>query len=295
MATAIDTATHIINPISRPNRFEVDIDAITHNIRTMRKFIGPGRRMFLSVKANAYNFGIEAISDAAIAAGVDAFGLVSIGDAVRLRERGVRVPILNYPGILPNAEVVAAVSKYELSPTISSRDEARAYSRGLATVKAFVKIDVGYERNGVAPEEGLDLLTYMRSLPNIVAEGVYAHIHLEDNSPLQYLEWQFQRFMRLLSKLESVGMSIPVRMAASSTVLQMSNEMLLNSIDVGQLDVRLGTEGSRVDSLRSKTSFSCFEEPINCGEKISKNRISQQQSVPFGWDHPHWGYSTRKD
>ena len=58
------------------------------------------RYIFLPLsKPNAYGYGLLPAAKTVIAAALDAISLVSLDDAVRLREAGIRVPILVYAGM----------------------------------------------------------------------------------------------------------------------------------------------------------------------------------------------------
>ena len=136
----------------RPNRFEVDLGAIAHNAATIRRLVGPSCKIFAALKADAYGYGIAAVAPAVAAAGVDGISLVSVADAVSLRQRGVEAPILLYPGVPLSTAGIAAIDEHALMPTVLDLDAGRALSaRARRTLRVFVKIDVGLERLGIAP------------------------------------------------------------------------------------------------------------------------------------------------
>jgi alanine racemase len=79
---------------TRPNVFEVDLDAIAHNARAVRRWVGPDPAIFAALKADAY--GILPVARTLLASGVNAVSLVSLGDAIVLRQAGLSAPILLY-------------------------------------------------------------------------------------------------------------------------------------------------------------------------------------------------------
>ena len=51
----------------RPNRFEIDLTAVAHNLREVRRLVGPSTRIFGALKADAYGFGLGEVADTAAA------------------------------------------------------------------------------------------------------------------------------------------------------------------------------------------------------------------------------------
>ena len=89
---------------ARPNWVEVDVSAIAHNVRALRRHVGPGVKIFATLKANGYGFGLLKAAETVDAVGADAIALVDLGDAVGLREHGLRLPILLFGGNLVTPE-----------------------------------------------------------------------------------------------------------------------------------------------------------------------------------------------
>lgn len=247
----------IENGATSANYFEVDLGAIAHNTAQVRLAAGNATRIFAAVKANAYGFGVGPVADVVLASGADALALVEVADAVKLRGRGIRQPILLYSGSLPTIPVVRAIDDYGLMPTLSDLSGSTAYS-SLASrpLKAFVKVDVGLERNGVAPEAAVELVKAIRKLPRIEVDGIYTHLHVPAQlDSTEYVDWQYGRFVTLLGALGAEGIDIPVQMAASSGVMRMTRDMLLNAIDPGHAFYGLTASGRERVHLDLRPAF----------------------------------------
>jgi alanine racemase len=163
----------------RPNVFEVDLDAIAHNVRSLRQHIGGDVQLFAALKANAYGFGIERVADTVVEAGADGLAVVEVDHAVALRQRGIDVPILLYGGTPASADLVAAAEEHDLTPTLLDVQDAQTYERhAMRRLKAFLKFDVGLERLGATPEDTPTLGIALRSLRHIELRGVYTHLHV---------------------------------------------------------------------------------------------------------------------
>jgi alanine racemase len=222
----------------RPNVLEVDLDAIAHNVCSLRRQVGNSVRLYAALKANAYGFGIERVADTVVGAGASGIALVDVEHALALRRRGLGAPIVLYGGTPADAELVAVIEEFDLTPTLLDRDDIQTYDRyATRRLAGFLKLDVGLERLGSSPEDIASISAQLRSLRHVELGGAYTHLHvppdLEEDSP--YLEWQFGRFTQALEGLRQQSLEPPIRMAASSAVLMQTDGMHLNAIDPGHL------------------------------------------------------------
>jgi len=146
----------------RPTWFEIDLDAAVDNVRTVRRLVGPERKIFAVVKADAYGFGSLEMGRAFAENGADALGVADLADGVRLRRAGLALPILVYPNALPDA--AGDLIDAGLIPTLTDLDTARAYDDAVALARpgrpidVFVKVDVGLERLGVPADQAVDFV-----------------------------------------------------------------------------------------------------------------------------------------
>ena len=244
--------------LSRPNRFEIDLDAIAHNAATVRRLVGPKQHIFAALKGNAYGYGVVAVADTVLSAGVDAISLVNVADAVKLRRHGVSAPLLLYAGVLIDANVIAAVEGYDLMPTVLDLETARFFSSRIRhDLNVFVKVDVGLERLGVAPDHVEDFIVSVIALPRLRLYGVYAHMHVPDKGGVTpYLEWQFGRFKSALEQVRRTGIEIPIAMIASTSVLEASaTQMNLNAIDPGLVFFGLDQRGPGLSDVGLRSAF----------------------------------------
>lgn len=227
-ATEIDT-------LLRPTWLEIDLDAVAHNCRELRRLVGASTNIFAALKRNGYGCGAVPVARVLEREGVRGFAVANAYDAVRLREAGIEAPILLYAGCGP--DVCREVVRHRLIPSISSLKEARAYAGAARKgFEVFVKVDVGLARAGVDVDLAAPLVRAIIGMPELHLGGVYTHLHLppdlEDDS---YPNWQFARFNRLIDALARDGISIPVRMVASTPVVLQFPGMYLNAVDPGRL------------------------------------------------------------
>ncbi|MEX2642760.1 MAG: alanine racemase, partial [Acetobacterales bacterium] len=219
------------------NRVEVDLAAIRHNVRELRRLIGPERKLFATLKANAYGFGLEAVAPVVLAAGADAISLAEPRDALRLREGGVTAPILLYGGCLIDAAAVDAACRHGLAMTVHDGSSlAGCLDHADRPLDVFVKVNVGLERLGLEPEAVPDAARRIVGHGKLRFGGLYTHLTMSgEGADLGYLRWQFDRFVAVADALHAQGTPAPVRLAASSAALRETSEMCLNAIDPGAM------------------------------------------------------------
>lgn len=221
---------------ARPNEFEIDLTAIAGFTRHLRQHVGADVRLFATLKCNAYGFGLIPVARTVLGAGADALSMVDQGDAIRLREAGLTAPILVYPGAIIEERYVRAAEKYDLISTITSLAAAEEFSRhARQPLQVAVKLDVGQERLGILAEEAPSALLAISQMPNIRIQVINAHPNVPASCSIEYLEWQLGRFEKACKAAEAAGIHIPIRMLASSKILSMTNRLVLNAVDPGQM------------------------------------------------------------
>jgi alanine racemase len=240
-----------------PNLFEVDLGAIRDNVAALRTVVGPDCDLYAALKCNAYGFGLVPVTHALAEAGVAAVSVARMRDAIRLREEGVTLPVLLYAGAVVTPDLVAAIERYRLTPTILDLPAAQTFSRHLRSeIPAFVKVDVGQHRLGVEPSELAPFAVAVAATPGLRLEGIYTHMTVPDDPvPEGHIERQFDLFAACLSEVEEAGLDVPVRMAASSSVLRLSNRMNLNAVDPGRMLFGVLPDGPITDRLPFRSAF----------------------------------------
>ena len=113
---------------------EVDLDALRENLAWIRHRVGQGVQIMTVVKADAYGHGLQAIAAHLMRSGTDIFGVANLAEARAIRVVGRGWPILMLGGALP--EEVEALVKDDVKPTVSSWEEAEAFSRAAVRQRA---------------------------------------------------------------------------------------------------------------------------------------------------------------
>ena len=81
---------------------EIDLDAIDHNVRELRRITHPRARMMAVVKADGYGHGAVEVARTVLAAGADMLAVARIDEAIGLRQAGLDAPILVFSPTSPD-------------------------------------------------------------------------------------------------------------------------------------------------------------------------------------------------
>lgn len=234
-------------PSLRPLWVEIDLAAVAHNYRALRRALAPGTQVIASLKGNAYGCGVREVGRLLAAEGVDGHAVGNIDDAVALREAGIDGPILLYPNCLPDA--AAAVVDLSLAITLNAVAEADAWATALRQpVDAWIKLDIGAFRAGALPQQAAALALRVAGERCFRLRGVYAHLHLPNPVRLaDYARWQAQNFAMALRAIATAGITPPLRIAAGTAAVLHYPELDFDAVDPGRLLYGIGFAGTRRD------------------------------------------------
>lgn len=217
-AIPIKTGNGITRVRYRPTWTEIDLRAIEYNYRQVRRLVGKATQIMVVVKANAYGHGTVEVSQVLERLGVNYLGVATTDEAVRLRDYGIRSPILVLGSVLP--EEIGALLEKDVTFTLAGHDlldsidrEARARK---TRAKVHIKIDTGMGRIGVWHEEALNFIKNIWfGYHSIIVEGIYTHFSSAGRDDF-FTNYQIESFEKLLRQLESFDVCIPLRHSANS-------------------------------------------------------------------------------
>lgn len=200
----------------RPTWAEIDLRAIEHNYKQVKRLVGKKTNIMVVVKANAYGHGIVEISAVLERLGVNYLGVATTDEAICLREHGIKAPMLVLGSVLPDE--VRVLVENNITLTLCSEDLLNTIKKEAAfgrKAKVHIKIDTGMGRIGVWHEEALNFIKNITHEKDIVVEGIYTHFSSAGRDDF-FTDYQIDAFEKLLAKLEGFDIRIPLRHAANS-------------------------------------------------------------------------------
>jgi len=231
----VKTMNGVIRQRYRPTWAEVNLKAVAYNYKQVRRIVGKDINIMVVVKANAYGHGTVEISGVLEKLGVNYLGVATTDEAMRLRDHGIKAPVLVLGSVLPD-EVRAAIEK-EITLTLCSDDLLAAIKResescGLKA-KVHIKIDTGMGRIGIWHEEALNFIKNIaQDEKNITVEGIYTHFSSAGRDDF-FTNYQIEAFEKLLAQLDGFDIRIPLRHAANSIATVDFKRSYLNLVRPG--------------------------------------------------------------
>jgi alanine racemase len=186
----------------RPTKAIIDLQAIDHNIRSLRQYLQPHVQIIAVIKANAYGHGDVAVAKVAIEAGATMLAVATPDEAVHIREHFHEIDILVL-GAAPPAFIPFA-SEYNISLTVFSQqwiEQASAFPIS-KDIKVHLKVDSGMGRIGVTTKEELHTVyEAITSSPGFKVDGIFTHFATADEQDTLYFDNQVNIFNELLESL----------------------------------------------------------------------------------------------
>ena len=219
------------SPTERPAWSEIDLDALAHNVRTIRAMLPDDVRFYAVCKNNAYGCGARETARTMLEAGADAFAVSDPEDAQRIRAAGVDAPILLYASTTPDA--AAAAAALGLIVTVHDFDGLEAFAATGRAVDVHVEVDCGYGRLGFTPDEWPKAFERLRRAKNLNVIGLYTHLaSVEEPAAVKR---QGELFAASATAARDVGFASLELMAASSRVLLGYPELNLTAVNPGRM------------------------------------------------------------
>jgi alanine racemase len=213
-----------------------DLDRLRANLGEVRRRIGPRQTCIAALKANAYGHGILPVATALDGEGLTAFMTGSFDEARRMKEAGLRTPVVMFAGALPAG--MAELIKAGLTPTVVDRAGAEAAADAAppgGAAHVYVKVDAGLGRLGVALEEAEKFLDALAQLPGLRVAGLYTHLPFADGVGRDWAERRLAVFDALLDRLAHRGRTPPVTQARASCCLAAGLSDRANAVCIGHL------------------------------------------------------------
>ena len=227
---------------------EVDLEAIAHNVRELRRITDPGADLMAVVKANAYGHGAVEVTRKALENGADSLGVARIEEGIELRKAGVKESVLIF-GYTPPVLAYKLIG-FDLTQTVWSYTTAQALSDIAVSsnkqIKVHLKVDTGMGRLGLLPDcrrppgteqnlmgNAIREAESISSLAGLKLEGVYTHFATADSSDKSYAGKQFEIFLDFLNELRRAGMNPPLCHAANSAAIIDMPETHLDLVRAG--------------------------------------------------------------
>ncbi len=280
----------------RSTKALIHLENLRHNIRQVRKHIGPGVKMCMAVKANAYGHGAVPVARTAVEEGVEYLGIATVDEGIELRTGGISVPVVLLS--IPDPEEIPEIVEHDISCVAADKEFIRRVNREAGSrskkVNIHVKIDTGMGRIGCSPEDAADLAAAAADSSHCELQGTCTHFPVADEKDGTRTRNQLSLFNRAVKSIQERGIHPGLVHAANSGAVISLKESHLDMARPGI--ILYGYYPSKnqerildlkpVMELESKIVFLKTVPPgtgISYGLKYHTDRESVIATIPVGY------------
>jgi alanine racemase len=198
----------------------VDLAAIRHNVRTLKRVVGPAQLMTV-VKADGYGHGLVPSARAARDAGADWLGVATIDEALALRESGDSGRVLCWLGVPGEDYAMAVAAGVDVTAySLAELGEIRAgASAAGCPARLQLKVDTGLSRGGAPMAAWAEVVAAARDgerAGHWRVTGIWSHFACSDEPEHPANDAQERVFREALAIAEAAGLQPEVRHLANS-------------------------------------------------------------------------------
>ena len=159
---------------------EVNLSALSHNLKMYHRLLQPGTKMMVMVKAEGYGAGSAQVAKLLEFHSVDYLGVAYADEGIALRQSGVNLPILV---LNPEPASFDALWRFRLEPEVYSLpmlEEIAMFSGPGKPLAIHLKLDTGMHRLGFEPADIPALAEKLRALHHLHVASVFSHLAASD-------------------------------------------------------------------------------------------------------------------
>lgn len=275
---------------------EVDLDAIRHNINTVKNTIGSKCKLMVVVKADAYGHGAIQIAKTATNCGAAYLGVATVDEAVDIRKAGINTDILILSQ--PPASAISLLLEYNIMPAIYTPEFAIQYAEAadkqLKIARYHLAVNTGMNRVGVRYNEVTDFIKSVSFHRALELVGIFTHFATADCADGMDFEKQLHNFNTMLDNLKINNIDPGIVHAANSAAIfrypQAHFDMVRAGICIyGQLPSELFEGKIELDPALSIHARIIDERILGLGEGVSYGQKYRSRSsvkictIPIGY------------
>lgn len=205
----------------RPTMAEIDLGALRDNYRALGAFAN-GAAIMAVVKADAYGHGAVEVARTLRDHGCANFGVATVEEARELRAAGIVENIYLLAGYFVEQideivalDLVAPIFDIALIEPLNRA----ARERGRSPMNAYIEIDTGATRLGVAPADLDEAIAQMRQAGALRLEGASTLLANAGDPASPITDRQLGAFNDAVAALRAAGFALPANHVANSAAM----------------------------------------------------------------------------
>ena len=278
---------HLLEQKTHQTVLEINLNAITHNLKAYQQMLNPGVKLMAMVKAFSYGSGSFEIANLLQFHKIDYLAVAYADEGVELRRAGITLPIM-----VMNAEEATfdMLVQHNLEPELYSFGILNSFEEyllqgGITNYPVHIKLDTGMHRLGFEAADIQELCKKIAASAAFKIQSVFSHLAASD-SPAHdaFTLQQANAFTNACNMLQK-NISYPfIKHIANTSAIHRHKQL---QFDMVRLGIGLyGVDGNKTmqQQLKNvstlKTTIAQLKK-VKAGESVGYNRssVAQQDSV----------------
>jgi alanine racemase len=184
---------------------EINLHALRHNINVYHRYLQPGVKLLVMVKASAYGSGALEVARLLEFQQIDYLSVAYIDEGIELRKAGIQLPILV---LNPDEAELDALVRFHLEPELYSLEQIETLIRYLPEdarpFPVHIKLETGMNRLGFTEEE-LPRLCHLLQTYQTQLKVASAFSHLAASESAGEDAFSLQQIERFTSMYEQIA------------------------------------------------------------------------------------------
>ena len=214
---------------------EIDLNAIRHNTKTVRRNVAPGTRLMAVVKSDAYGHGAVRCAKTALNSGADYLAVATVDEAIELRENLINAPILILSQ--PPMTAIPLLLAYKVMPSIYTSEFAIQYAEAADAfgVRApyHLAVNTGMNRIGVRHDEVVEFMSQVSFHRALDLVGTFTHFATADENETLDFGIQVKRFVEAINSMRLAGFDPGIVHAANSAATMRFADVHFDMVRLG--------------------------------------------------------------
>lgn len=270
--------SHLLEQKVHQTVLEINLNAITHNLKEYQQQLNPGVKLMAMVKAFSYGSGSFEIANLLQFHKVDYLAVAYADEGVELRKAGITLPIM-----VMNAEesTFDVMVQYNLEPELFSFAILTAFENylkgsGISHYPVHIKLDTGMHRLGFEQPDIQGLCDQLKASATYKIQTVFSHLAASDSAQHdQFTREQAVSFLQSCDQLErTLGYSF-IRHIANTAAIHRHKELQMDMVRLGiglyGVDSNKAMQQQLKNVTTLKTTISQIKK-IKAGESIGYSR-----------------------
>jgi Alr-MurF fusion protein len=199
---AFERITSLLEKKVHETVFEINLNAMVHNLNTYRNKLKKGVKMMGMVKAFSYGAGSYEIAKVMEYNRIDYLAVAYADEGVALRKAGIKVPVM-----VMNPEPVAfdSIIQHNLEPEVYNffMLEQLVKACNGQEISIHIEVDTGMKRLGFDEHEIDELIEVLHQNHNLRVRSVFSHLAAsEEKKHDLFTHEQIQKFERISQKVK---------------------------------------------------------------------------------------------